>query len=74
MSKKIIILFSLKNWNPHPPCKIYDGIDGETKRYVELRYPQKNKHLKCNHQKKYEKMDFRKKFFILASIDIIRYP
>ena len=44
-TKKIKTLFSLKSRNPHPACKIYEGVCscgstyiGETKRNVELRW------------------------------------
>ena len=44
-TKKIRILFRLKDKNPHPACKIYEGICscsanyiGETKRNVETRW------------------------------------
>ena len=48
-TKKIKSLFSLKSRNPHPACKIYEGVCscgstyiGETKRNVELRWSEHN--------------------------------
>ena len=48
-TKKIRSLFSLKSRNPHPACKIYQGVCscgstyiGETKRNVELRWSEQN--------------------------------
>ena len=48
-TRKIKTLFSLKSKNPHPSCKIYEGICscrssyiGETKRNTEVRWNQHN--------------------------------
>ena len=64
MTKKVKQLFNLKSRNPHPSCKIYEGVCscgdkyiGETKRNVEIRFSEHNdprkksepaKHLQCN--------------------------
>ena len=48
-TRKIKTLFSLKSKNPHPSCKIYEGICscgssyiGETKRNTEVRWNEHN--------------------------------
>ena len=49
LTKKIRQLFSTKDKNPHPSCKIYEGVCscsinyiGETKRNVETRWKEHN--------------------------------
>ena len=50
ITRKIRTLFSLKSKNPHPACKIYQGVCdmceqsyiGETKRNVEVRWAEHN--------------------------------
>ena len=76
-TKKIRILFRLKDKNPHPACKIYEGICscsanyiGETKRNVETRWNERENPNKdsepAKHHRKFRDHKFDWKILLTA--------